>query len=409
MKRIIKIFLLLLATIIPLNANALTYPNLHYKNAIVYDMTDDKVLYDLNSTETKPMASLTKIMTIITAIEHNENPLKTIVYTQEMKNNVSWEASKVGFKVGETLTFNDLLYGAMLPSGADATVALAITTSGSIDNFVQEMNNTAKRIGMTQSNFVNVHGLDAKNHYSTAKDIQILLEYALKNETFRQLYTTKEYNLSTGQLIKSTVKKQGEPYNLDISKIIGSKTGFTGDAGLCISVLMNYKDHEIIFITLGAPSSATPYHISDDIELINFIENNYDNQTLVEKDSLIKEIPIINSKQELYKVTSSTEIKQFLENDYNKEKIKIEYTGKEELSYKNKKGTTIGKIKYFYEDKLIYEEEVKLNIKIEPDILKILYANKVIVITIIVSLLFTIILFNDSRRGKKIKRKFFRR
>jgi len=402
-----KILLILLLILIPINVHALEYPTLHYKNAIIYDLTDNKELYELNSNEKISIASLTKLMTIITAIENNNDLNKKIIYTQEMQNNVAWNASKTGFQIGDELTINDLLYGAMLPSGADATVALAITTSNSLEEFINLMNRKAKEIGMTNSNFVNVHGLDENNHYSTAEDIKKLLEYSLKNESFKKIYSTSEYTLSTGKKIKSTVKKHSDKLNLDITKILGSKTGTTGNAGLCISVLMNHQKHEIIIITFGAPLGNNPYNITDSNELINFIENNYSNQTLINKNTLIKEIPVKNSKIDTYKIKSSKEIIKFLEKDYSKDNFKIKYTGLNELSYKNKYKEKIGVIKYYYNDKKISQENVYLTTKIEPDILKIINSNKWIIISItlfIIVLIFIIILLN-KKLNKKQKRK----
>lgn len=403
-----KILLLLLLLVLPFNGYALEYPELHYENAIVYDLTESKVLYELKSDERKSIASLTKIMTIITAIENNQDFTKKITYSQSMKNNVAWYASVAGFKVGDVLTFNDLLYGAMLPSGADATVALAITTSGSLNNFVIEMNKLAKKIGMTNSHFENVHGLDEDNHYSTVGDIQKLLEYALKNEKFKEIYTTKEYTLSTGRTIKSTTKKQADAYGIDINKIRGSKTGFTGNAGLCISVLMEHKEHQIIFITLNAPErkQGLSYNLSDALELINFIEENYDNQILSRTGEVIKELPIKNSKQETFAIKNQKDIKEFLPNDYDKDKFKVKYTGKKELSYKDKKGTTIGKVKYYFDNELLAEEDIKVDIEIEISILKIIQSNIVLIITIVLSFLFGIFLFKGRNR---IKRKILRK
>lgn len=410
MKKIICLIITIMVLIIPLNTFALEYPTLHYKNAIVYDTTDKKILYELNSEEISSIASLTKIMTIITAIEKNNDPTKTITYNQNMKNNVAWYASVAGFKVGDKLTFDDLLYAAMLPSGADATVALAITTSGSLDAFIIEMNSLAKKIGMNNTNFVNVHGLDEENHYSTAKDIQILLEYSLQNSKFKEVYTTKEYTLSTGKKIKSTVKKQSDKFNLDISKIIGSKTGFTGNAGLCISTIMNHKNHEIIFITLNAPTTSTsvPYNISDTLDLINFIENNYNNQQIIKKNQFEKDIEVLNSKIETYKIKSTKEISLFLENDYNKEDIKIVYTGTETLSYKNKKGEKLGTIKYYYKEEEIASEQIYLNQELEIDYLKVIKSNKWIVVTALSSIIIItsilIILVKKIKTNKHKKR-----
>lgn len=406
MKKILFIFLMIII-VSPINAFAISYPTLHYENAIIYDLTDNKILYELKSNEQKSIASLTKLMTIITAIENTSDLNKTVVYDQNMKKYVAWYASKAGFNVGETYTFNDLLYAAMLPSGADATIALAISTSGSIEEFVKKMNNTAEKIGMTSSNFVNVHGLDEENHYSTAEDIRKLLEYALKNETFKKVYTAKEYTLSTGKTIKSTVKKMSESTGIDITKIIGSKTGTTGNAGLCISVLMSHKEHEIIIITLGASQEdKVPHNIIDANQLIEFIENNYDNQTLIEKNKIIKEIKIKNSKSEVYKIKNSKDISLFLENDYDKNKFKIEYSGIENLSYKNDINEKIGVIKYYYEDKEINSEYVYLKENIEPDYLKIISSNKLMisVITSIIAIIILIITINIKYAVNKKKK-----
>lgn len=399
-----KILLFLLILFLPLTSFALEYPSLHYKNAIVYDLTDNKILYELNSTEKSSIASLTKLMTIITAIENNTDLNKTITYTQEMSDNVAWYASKTGFKVGQQLTFDDLLYGAMLPSGADATVALAITTSGSLTEFIKLMNKTANKIGMTNTNFVNVHGLDEENHYSTAEDIKKLLEYALKNTKFKEIYTTKEYTLSTGTKILSTVQKQSNNYNFDISKIKGSKTGYTDAAGLCISILMTHEDHEIILITLNAPVDGTPYNITDGLELINFIESNYSTKTLVQKETIIKTVPVINSKLEKYNITSSNDVDLFLENNYDESKLEIKYEGLEELSYKNTKDELLGTISYYYDNELISTKKAYLTTNIEPDYLKILLSYKKIIITVSVLLIvfiFILILYLKKRRQNK--------
>lgn len=401
MKKVLFLILIIL-TILPINVDAITYPELHYKNAIVYDLTDDKILYELNSNEKKSIASLTKLMTIITAIENTEDLNKEIRYTQEMQKNVMWYASKAGFQVGDKLTIYDLLYGAMLPSGADATVALAIETSGTLDKFIEKMNETAKRIGMTNSNFVNVHGLDEENHYSTAKDIQLLLEYALENKEFKKIYTTKEYTLSTNKLVKSTVLKQSEKLNIDITKILGSKTGTTGNAGLCISVLMNHQNHDIIFITLGAPTTGdVPYNIEDSLELINFIENNYNNQNIINKGKVVKKLKVKNSKINNYNIKSSKDITLFLENDYNKNDIKIEYSGPNELSYNNKKGEKIGTVKYYYQDKEIGREEIYLTTNIEADLFKIIKSNKTIIISISIIIIVMIILLIIKKHKKR--------
>lgn len=387
-----KKILLLIILLLPMHIKALTYPELHYENAIVYDLNDDTILYEKNSEEQRAIASLTKLMTIITAIEYTEDQTKTITYTEEMKSNVAWYASIAGLTVGQTYTFEDLLYGAMLPSGADATVALAISTSGSLDNFIKDMNTLAQEIGMTNSHFVNVHGLDEDNHYSTAKDVSKLLSYSLKNELFKKVYTTKEVSLSNGKILQSTVLRQGKKYNLDTTKILGSKTGFTANAGLCISVLMLDETHEIIIITLGAPSNENiPYNVTDALELIDFITTNYNYQTIIKPSDYKEKLKVNLSKTNTYEISSTKEIKLYLPNDYNKEDIKIEYLGPKELSYKDKKGTQIGELNYYYKDKLLNKENIYLTTNIEPSYKKIIIANKEKVIIVILSILLIII------------------
>lgn len=407
-----KKIIILLLLIFPINVLALSYPKLHYENAIIYDITEEKVLYSYKSEEQRAIASLTKLMTIITAIEKTENILEPITYTDEMKSNVAWYASVAGLKVGSTYTFDDLLYGAMLPSGADATVALAFTASGSLDNFIKDMNELAKKIGMTNSNFVNVHGLDEDNHYSTAKDLQILLSYSLKNETFKKVYTTKHYTMSTGKLLISTVLSQSNKYKLNSQKILGSKTGFTNNAGLCISVLMNDENHEIIIITLGAPSGENiPYNVTDAIELIKYTEANNNIQTIINKNQYNTSVKVNLSNINNLKITSTKEISKYLPNDYNKEDIKIEYIGTKELSYKDKKNTQIGNINYYYKDELLDTEPIYLTENIKPSLKKIIAYHKDKIIIVILSILTIIIvpIILTIIKSKKRKRRTHKR
>ena len=399
-----KVLLIILTLLIPINISALEYPKLHYNNAMIYDLTDKEILYELNSNDKESIASLTKLVTIITAIENIKDLNQTIIYDKNMQKQVSWNASVAGFKIGDKLTYNDLLYAAMLPSGADATIALAISISGNIDNFVIKMNELAKRIGMKNSNFVNVHGLDQSNHYSTVEDIRKLLEYSLKNETFKKVYTTKTYTLSTSKEIKSTVQKQADKFNLNLSKVIGSKTGFTGNAGLCISFLMSHQNHEILVITLGAPTTSTiPYNITDSINLISFIESNYNNHIIIPKNNIVKTITVQNSKIESYEIKTKNSISLFLENDYNKEDIKIEYKGLETVSYKNKKSEKIGNVTYYYKNKKIGSEEIRIEENIKVDIMKIIKNNSSLIIYTIIVISFLMLVHRIIKTIKSKK------
>jgi len=179
----------------PKEIKALEFPTLHYNNAIIYDLTNDDLVYELNGKDKISIASLTKILTTMTAIEKINKLDDTIVYTKEMASLVWWDASTARLIVGHTYTYRDLLYASILPSGADATIAIVISLNDSINDFVNDMNILAKSIGMTSSNFINVTGFDNDNHYSTIEDLLKLLKYALNNNTFKTIYTIKEYTL----------------------------------------------------------------------------------------------------------------------------------------------------------------------------------------------------------------------
>ena len=205
---------------------ALTYPNLHYSKSIIYDLTADNTLFELNASEKTSIASLTKILTVITALDYIDDLNTKITYTKEMQKLVNDDTSKAGLKVGDIITYEDLLYASILPSGADATIMLALAISPSLDDFVNLMNEKAISIGMTNSHFKNVIGLDDINHYSTAKDILTLLKYALNNHIFQKIYTTKEYTLTNNLKVTTTLNHYNNAC-LDLSSIIGSKTGYT--------------------------------------------------------------------------------------------------------------------------------------------------------------------------------------
>ncbi|MBR6133279.1 MAG: D-alanyl-D-alanine carboxypeptidase [Bacilli bacterium] len=396
MKKIIYLILLL----IPFSINALTYPETNSKVIEIYDINDNKELYSLYADHKVYIASLTKIATTITAIENINNLDEEVTITQEMLNTVSWDASIAGLKPGDKLTYRDLLYASMLPSGADATNSLAILISGNIKNYVEKMNELVNKLGLTNTHFVNTTGLDIDGHLSTAEEIRILLNYALQNPTFKEIYTTKEYTLSNGLKVKSTINTYTKNSNIDTSKILGSKTGFTENAGYCLSSLSNINGHEVIIITLKATHEGNNYYnIVDTINLINFLNNNYKEELLIEKDTVIKTLPVNLSKINEYEIKASKDISKYLPSDYNKDDLKIEYDGIESLNFLNKKDSKLGTIKYYYQDELFYQEEVTLNTKIKISIIKIIKRYFIIII------IFIILLFIYKKKTKKRRKR----
>lgn len=271
-----KKILLLLVCFFPISVNALDMPEINSSSAIVYDMDADTVILDKNSHEVRSVASLTKIMTVLAAIENIDDFSENVTITTEMLAGIYWNASVAGLKVGDTVTYMDLFYAAILPSGADATQVLAYAVSGNVSDFVAKMNELATRIGATNTHYVNTTGLDQEGAYSTAYDQMLILAYALENPIFKTVYTTKNYTLTNGLEVEATVNKYNRVLNLDTSKIIGSKTGNTGDAGLCMSALFYHEDHEMLLVTLGAEViEDVPYNLIDTLTLIDIVNENY--------------------------------------------------------------------------------------------------------------------------------------
>ncbi len=396
-------YLFFFLTLLPFFVFALEYPSLDSKVVEIYDLDDKKVLYEVGSNNKVSIASLTKIATTITAIENIKDLDNEITINDEMMKSVYYGASVAGLKVGDKVTYRDLLYASMLPSGADATNSIAISSFGSIDGFVNKMNEKVKEIGLSNTHFVNVSGLDAEGHYSTADDVRKLLEYSLKNDTFKKIYTTKSYELINGLKVKSSINYYNSLLKTDTSKILGSKTGFTYNAGYCLSSLSNINGHEFLIIVLKASKQGKDYYnIIDTVKLIDFLNKNYKYEVLTKKEDLIVTIPVYLSNIDEYNVYSDEDVKKYLPSDYDKSKYKIEYDGLKKLSFANKGRKEIGTVKYYYGDDILYEQKVLLDTSIKPSFKKIIKKYLYIIIILVILL---IVIFVLSLNKKKKKRK----
>ena len=245
-KKINKIFVFLFLLLFTFKISAL---ELNSEKYILYNLNENKVLLEKDSHVQTDIASLTKIMTILLAVEHTDDYSKQVTITKEMLDGIAWDVAVVGFKKGEKVTYDDLLYGAMLESGADATNALAILVSGNKKDFVQKMNEKARELNLQNTSFANVVGLYDKNNYSSAYDMAELLKYALKNPKYKELFETKTYKLSTGKDIKSTLIHYSKQ---DTSLITGSKTGYIKAAGRCLASTATVDDVNYLLVTLNA-------------------------------------------------------------------------------------------------------------------------------------------------------------
>ena len=334
--------------------------NITSKSAILYNMNEEKILYQQKSEEKLQIASLTKIMTVITAIENNSDLEKKVAITKDMLKGIE-EYTQVGFKAGDTPSIKDLLYGAMLPSGADAVNALAIETSGSISKFVDLMNEKANKLNLKNTHFDNPVGMDSDNNYSTAADMAQLLIYCLKNNTFKEVFTAKEYKIECiNKTIKTTLVSYSRSYGLDVSEITGAKSGFTDGAGLCLASTSTLDGVNYLLITLGASTKNRSNAVKDSLEIYDYYSSNYSYQTVIKKGQKIKSIPIKWGKEKEYQIIAPKDIQLYSSNEIRKNRIKYLYTGTEEINYKYKKGDKIGTINITYEKDILYSYDVYL-------------------------------------------------
>lgn len=359
MKKGFKIFLILI--LLQINVVYAEEFNITSKSVILYNMNENKVLYELKSNEKLQIASLTKIMTVITAIEHNDDLNKEVVITNDMLKGIS-EYTQVGFKEGDRPTIKDLLYGSMLPSGADAVNALAISTSGSINKFVELMNEEAKKLKLNDTLFDNPIGMDSENNYSTASDIAKLLIYSLKNKTFKEVFTAREYKIEClNKTVKTTLVSYSRSYGLDVSQITGAKSGFTDGAGLCLASTSTFDDVNYLLITLGASTKSRSNAVRDSLEIYDYYSTNYGYQVVLKKNQKIKNIPIKWGHDKEYSLVANRDVSLYLSNDIRRNRIKYIYDGVEEINYKIKKGDKLGTVKIVYENETLSTYDVYLD------------------------------------------------
>lgn len=405
----IKLLLLLFIMSFCINVNAVEF-ELNSNHAILYNLNDNSVLYEKNSTDKTSIASLTKIMTGIVAIENIDNLDEKVVLTNaDFKGLREANLATAGFRVGEEVTYRDLLYGLMLPSGADAAQALTRLIAGSIDNYMNLMNQKAVELGLKNTHFINPTGLDAEGHYSTVEDVGTLFQYAIKNEEFLNIIKTKKYTTSNGRItFTSTIEKAKDRYGLSMDYVLGGKTGTTGDAGYCLATIANYNGVDYMLVTAKTIFPSTqPLNYQDAKTVYEYFMNNYAYHNVLAKGDKLVSIKTLYAKKDKVDFYSDEELEMYLENTYDKEKITYKYTGIDEIPYDMEVGTKLGKVELYNGDILLTTVEINLEEEMEFDLIKFLSINRVAVISIsVVSVLIIILLiFIIKKLNKKSNKK----
>ncbi|MCL1990120.1 MAG: D-alanyl-D-alanine carboxypeptidase [Defluviitaleaceae bacterium] len=224
--------------------------------ALLINLSTGRILFEHQADVQAYPASLTKMMTVLIGIEQGT---LTDRVTVQADFDELFRAGLIqsGFRYGEVRTLSEILHGIMLPSGAESTWALAYHIAGSYEAFVALMNEKAMEIGMYDTHFVTATGLHDENHYTTAHDMAILLQYALENPVFKEIFTARTYELETpnsqGSTLYSTLFRAAPRTTFEGGEIIGGRTGFTTPAGRCLASLATDGTDEFILITFGAP------------------------------------------------------------------------------------------------------------------------------------------------------------
>lgn len=248
----------------PLSKN-IDVPQVSAKAVFVKDLGTGTILYQKNTSERLPIASTTKIMTALVASDYYK-PNSILVIGQSFQI----PGSKVGLNYGEDLSFRSLLYGMLLNSGNDAAYAIAENYPGGVLGFVSAMNKKAQYLNLINTHFENPAGFDSPNHYSSAKDLEIITEEALKDSQLTRIFATKETN------IVSLDKKYTHPLaNLNkllstVKGVLGVKTGYTEEAKENLVTLVDRNNHKILTVVLGSDD-----RFGESTNLIEWVYSNF--------------------------------------------------------------------------------------------------------------------------------------
>ncbi len=312
------------------------------KSAIVIDSESLNVLYSKNADARLGMASTTKIMTALVAIE-NSYPDDEFIIPKEA---VGIEGSSVYLKEGEPLTVRELLYCLLLESGNDAATAIALYCGKSIDGFAKMMNDRAEELGLENTHFTNPHGLSDENHYTTARELAIITAEAMKYPLFFEISATKSIKvrydgIENGRLLINH-NKLLKTYN----GATGGKTGYTKKDGKCLVSSAERDGLEIIAVTLG-DSSPTSTHTL----LLDSAFKNFKKTKIVSKGELTLEIPVVNGEDTFLSVTNEKDAELCLPKGATAD---IELSIPESINAPIKSGEIVGKAVYKHKGNEVY-------------------------------------------------------
>lgn len=275
--------------------NASARPALSAESAILIRADNGEPIAEYNADHKSGMASTTKIMTAILAIENGDLDREITVPDQA----IGVEGSSLYLKQDEKITMRDLVYGLLLQSANDAAEAIAIEIAGSIEAFADKMNQKAEELGLKNTHFTNPHGLADENHYTTARELAMIAKYALENPIFREICST----------LRATISNNGDGnrYLINHNKLLavydgtyGVKTGFTKATGRCLVSAAERNGVSLIAVTLNAPSDW-----NDHMSLFNYGFDTYECVDLAASGEIQCKLPVIGGVSETVTLTNT--------------------------------------------------------------------------------------------------------
>lgn len=318
-------------------------PSINARSAIVMDFETGAVLYQKNAFRKRPMASTTKIMTAIIALE-NCDLNEDVVISQKAAN---MGGSSMGIRAGSVVKMNDLLHGMLICSGNDAAVAIAEHIGGSIEGFSELMNKKALEIGAFSTSFSNPHGLDEDDHYTTAYDLAKITRYALKIPEFNDIVKKKEFFFE-GRTLKSTNEMLSLYAGAD-----GVKTGYTGLAGRCLVTSATRNGMRLISVVLFCDTKNL--RTSSSTKILDYSFAEYDRVNLLDKGTVMGTIKVNRSRtaQEI-NLTVAEDLTAVLKHNQ-KDMLFTRVSIPKQVTAPVKKGSIMGTVSIYHGDRIIAE------------------------------------------------------
>lgn len=327
-------------------------PVLHARYACVMDSSSHRILYGRQETAKVPMASTTKIMTALLALESG----RTEELVTVSKKAVSMPKVHLGMRAGSQYLLRDLLYSLMLESHNDTAVAIAEHLGGSVEGFATLMNKKAASLGMRETHFVTPNGLDADGHYSTASDMCLLASYAIQNPSFLRLVQTKSYHFSDHSGKRTHSLSNKDAFLSYYEGALGIKTGFTGKAGYCFVGAARRNNQTLVSSVLacGWPPNKS-WKWTDTKNLMDYGMTNFAPSALPVQDMTLVRIPVAEGKKDMVSLRQPAPIQALLGRS---DTLTVTYDIPGSLCAPIRESLPVGTISFYINQKLFQKVDV---------------------------------------------------